>query len=96
MSNIDEQYEEIRGKGRGDRYERRDSERPWIPASVQNALLIAAIVGCAGSWWTFGQSIAVLKSVQEFQQRQIDKIEQRQNSLEGRITRGGPDALDQQ
>lgn len=65
-----------------------------MPKRIQEALIIAALLGMVGSWWTFGQSIAVLRATQEFQQRQIDKVDRRQDMLEGRIARGDVDALD--
>jgi hypothetical protein len=80
--------------GHGDRYER--NRNGYIPKSIQEALIIAALFGLVGAWWTFGKAIAVLQTMQESQQRQIDKIDRRQDTLEGRIARGGPDAIDQQ
>lgn len=69
----------------------------WIPPSIQNALITAAILGLAASLWNFkeslaavAQSVAVLKTTQEFQQRQMDRIERRQDTWEGRGLRGGP------
>lgn len=68
----------------------------WIPKGIQDALIIASILGLAASVWNWKESIAVLRTTQEFQQRQMDRIERRQDTLEGRITRGGPNAPNQQ
>jgi len=97
MSEIDAKAEEVSSK-RGNHYER--SGNGYLPKGVQDTLLVAAILGLVGAWWNFGKSIAVLQAAQEFQQRQIDRevsrLDKRQDTLEGKITRGGPDAPDQQ
>jgi len=70
---------------------------------IVDALLIAAATGIM--WQIFQikdtqaiqqASIASLQSLVQMQQKQIDRGEVRQDSLEGKITRGGPDALDKQ
>jgi hypothetical protein len=92
MSDIDEQAEDVRGKGRG--HHRTDSGSSG--RRIQEALVIAAIIALIGSVWNLSQTMAVLKASQDFQQRQLDRVQTRQDALEGRITRGGPHALDQQ
>ncbi len=98
MTDLDDQNEALlASKGRG---HHRSDGNGYIPKSIQEALIIAALFGLVGAWWTFGKSIAVLQSVTESQQRQLDKLDRRQDTLEGRIVRGhiagGPDAPDQQ
>lgn len=63
---------------------------------ILEGLIVAAILGLCASVWLLRETVAVVQVSQEFMQRQVDKIERRQDSLEGKITRGGSDAPDQQ
>lgn len=57
-----------------------------------DAILVAAILALTGTVYTQGQSIAVLRAMQDALQRQFDKdvarLDKRQDTLEGHITRG--------
>lgn len=66
------------------------------PSRVVEALIVSAIIALAASVWNLAKTTAVLSVAQQYQQKQIDKIDRRQDTLEGRITRGEPDALDKQ
>lgn len=102
----DEQAAQIRGKNRGETrtYSRGDSARGfWIPPSVLNTLIVAAILGLSATLWNLRESISnvngsvnTLSATIEMQQRQIDRIERRQDTFEGRNLRGGEHAPDQQ
>lgn len=92
---IERERRKMWGKGGdGDHYERTDKGPRgfWIPPSVLNTLIVGAIIALAGALWNYKESFAVLRTTQEFQQRQIDKLERRQDNIEGRNLRGGPDA----
>lgn len=99
MSDLDDEPEnqrgeDVRGKSRGGRgHSRTDGGGN---KRIQEALIIAAIIALIGAVWTLRESVAVLRTAQDFQQRQIDRLDRRQDTLEGRIVRGGPDAIDQQ
>lgn len=62
---------------------------------VAEALVIAAIMGLGGSVWLLRESVAVLQSSQAFLQKQIDRVDSRQDrtaekvdQMSGRVMRG--------
>jgi type II secretory pathway component PulC len=68
-----------------------------------DAILVAAVGALCWILYTLNQSINTLQAIVQTQQavvamhdKQIDRLQIRQDSLEGKITRGGPDALNQQ
>lgn len=62
---------------------------------IAEALVIAALIGLGGSVWLLRESVAVLQASQAFLQKQIDRIDIRQerdsdklNEIQGRVLRG--------
>lgn len=82
---IDRQRRQLAGGNGG---HTRTDNGGWIPRGVQDALVVASILGLAAAVWNYKESIAMLRTSLEFHQRQIDRLESRQDVLEGRITRG--------
>jgi hypothetical protein len=63
---------------------------------VLEGLICVAVISLVAAVWTLMQSVAILQTAQDAQRRDIDRLERRADTLEGRNLRGGPDALDQQ
>ena len=92
----DEQQDQLKeihaSKSRGDTYYRANGQSA---RRVAEALVIAALIGLGGSVWLLRESVAVLQTSQAFLQRQIEKIDERQdrtaervNEMSGRVMRG--------
>jgi hypothetical protein len=62
---------------------------------ILEGLIGVAVISLVAAVWNLAQSVAILQTAQESQRRDIDRLERRADSLEGRNLRGGPDALDQ-
>jgi hypothetical protein len=63
---------------------------------ILEGLIGVAVISLVAAVWNLTQSVAILQTAQESQRRDIDRLERRADTLEGRNLRGGPDALDQQ
>jgi hypothetical protein len=61
---------------------------------ILEGLIGVAVISLVAAVWNLAQSVAILQTAQESQRRDIDRLERRADSLEGRNLRGGPDALD--
>lgn len=62
---------------------------------ILEGLIGVAVISLVAAVWNLAQSVAILQTAQESQRRDIDRLERRADTLEGRNLRGGPDALDQ-
>ncbi len=60
---------------------------------IQEALVIAAILALIGAVWNLTQTAATLQTAQQYQQREIDRLDRRQDTLEGKLTRGDEGVL---
>lgn len=97
MSDLDAQSEEIRGaRGNGDRIWRKQSADAGMYKRILEALIVASTIALIAAVWNLTQTATLLQASQNSLRRDLDRVERRQDSLEGKITRGGPDALDQQ
>jgi hypothetical protein len=63
---------------------------------ILEGLIGVAVISLVAAVWNLAQSVAILQTAQESQRRDIDRLERRADTYEGRNRRGGPDALDQQ
>jgi hypothetical protein len=84
----------------GDTYTRLGNSRE---KKLVDAILVAAVGGLCWILYTLNQSINTLQAIVQTQQaivamheKQLDRMTVRQDSLEGKIMRGGPDAPDKQ
>lgn len=66
---------------------------------ILEALIVVTVVALVTAVWNLTQTVALLQASQAALEtstrRDIDRLERRQDSLEGKLVRGGPDALDQ-
>lgn len=93
---IEQQAEDVRGRGRrGDTATRNSGDSNGMYKRILEALIVAAVLALAGAFWNLQQSSILLAERQDAMRRDIDRIERRQDSLEGKITRGEPDASHQ-
>lgn len=58
---------------------------------VLEALIVAATIALVVAVWNVTQTITLVQAAQDSQRRDIDRIERRQDALEGKITRGSPE-----
>lgn len=64
---------------------------------ILEALVVAAILALTAAVWNLTQTATLLGERQDSQRRDFERLEKRQDSLEGKLTRGElPNALDQQ
>jgi hypothetical protein len=83
---------------KGDRYERKSGD--GMHKRILEALIVAAILALIAAVWQLTKTSAVHQASIDAQRRDFDRMERRQDMLEGKLTRGhalgGTDALDQQ
>lgn len=77
------------------RYVRKQSGNDGMHKRILEALITAAVIALIVAVWNMTQTVALLQAAQDSQRRDIDRLERRQDSLEGKITRGETNALDQ-
>jgi hypothetical protein len=62
---------------------------------ILEGLIGVAVISLVAAVWNLAQSVAILQTAQESQRRDIDRLERRADTYEGRNLRGGPDATNQ-
>lgn len=95
----DSQSEQVRGRKhwRGDSHDsysrKSGGDSNGMYKRILEALIVLAVAALIGAVWNLTQTATLLQSTQDAMRRDIERIERRQDSLEGKITRGGPDGL---
>jgi hypothetical protein len=77
------------------KYERNTNDQ-GSSKRILEGLIVIAIVSLIAAVWNLTQTVTLLSAAQESQRREIDRMERRQDSLEGKLTRGDTNALDKQ
>ena len=75
-------------------YERKSNGEPGMYKRILEALIVSAVIALVVAVWNVTQTVTLLQAAQESQRRDLDRVERRLDTLEGRNMRGGPDALD--
>jgi len=63
---------------------------------ILEALIVLAVAALIGAVWNLTQTATLLGERQDAQRRDFERMERRQDALEGKLTRGDFDAPDQQ
>jgi hypothetical protein len=92
IEKLERERDRIYGKGR-EGHTRNDGG--GMHRRILEGLIGVAVISLVAAVWNLAQSVAILQTAQESQRRDIDRLERRADTLEGRNLRGGPDALDQ-
>lgn len=87
---IDKQRAAMMPKQSGNQYTRNDNGG-GMHRRILEGLIGVAVISLVAAVWNLAQSVAILQTAQESQRRDIERLERRADTYEGRNLRGGDD-----